>query len=239
MLDKNKSIVLFSGGQDSSACLVWAPQNYKEVQTVGFDYGQRHKVELKCRKNLLKKLNLMSDNFIGKLSTDHVVNLEEIKNISNSSLLNSNKIEVLANGLPSSFVPGRNLIFLNYAAIISYKNSIQNIIGGMCETDFSGYPDCRNDTIISMQESLSLGMDEKFIIKTPLMFKSKDEIWDLIYKAGGKGLIDVILEESHTCYKGDRSKRYPWGYGCKSCPACELRIKGWDSFVKNNPEMKI
>ena len=181
----------------------------------------------------------MSDNFIGKLSTDHVVNLEEIKNISNSSLLNSNKIEVLANGLPSSFVPGRNLIFLNYAAIISYKNSIQNIIGGMCETDFSGYPDCRNDTIISMQESLSLGMDEKFIIKTPLMFKSKDEIWDLIYKAGGKGLIDVILEESHTCYKGDRSKRYPWGYGCKSCPACELRIKGWDSFVKNNPEMKI
>ena len=207
MLDKNKSIVLFSGGQDSSACLVWALQNYKEVQTVGFDYGQRHKVELKCRKNLLKKLNLMSDNFIGKLSTDHVVNLEEIKNISNSSLLNSNKIEVLANGLPSSFVPGRNLIFLNYAAIISYKNSIQNIIGGMCETDFSGYPDCRNDTIISMQESLSLGMDEKFIIKTPLMFKSKDEIWDLIYKAGGKGLIDVILEESHTCYKGDRSKR--------------------------------
>ena len=239
MLDKNKSIVLFSGGQDSSACLVWALQNYKEVQTVGFDYGQRHKVELKCRKNLLKKLNLMSDNFIGKLSTDHVVNLEEIKNISNSSLLNSNKIEVLANGLPSSFVPGRNLIFLNYAAIISYKNSIQNIIGGMCETDFSGYPDCRNDTIISMQESLSLGMDEKFIIKTPLMFKSKDEIWDLIYKAGGKGLIDVILEESHTCYKGDRSKRYPWGYGCKLCPACELRIKGWDSFVKNNPEMKI
>ena len=239
MLDKDKSIVLFSGGQDSSACLVWALQNYKEVQTVGFDYGQRHKVELKCRKNLLKKLNLMSDNFIGKLSTDHIVNLEEMKNISNSSLLNSNKIEVLANGLPSSFVPGRNLIFLNYAAIISYKNSIQNIIGGMCETDFSGYPDCRNDTIISMQESLSLGMDEKFIIKTPLMFKSKDEIWDLIYKAGGKGLIDVILEESHTCYKGDRSNRYPWGYGCKSCPACELRIKGWDSFVKNNPEMKI
>ena len=145
---------------------------------------------------------------------------------------------MLENGLPNTFVPGRNLIFLNYASIIAYKNKAKNIIGGMCETDFSGYPDCRNETINSMEKSLNLGMDVEFKIQTPLMFKSKAEIWELIYKKGNKELIDIIIEESHTCYKGDRSKRYDWGYGCNSCPACELRSKGWNEFIINYPELK-
>jgi 7-cyano-7-deazaguanine synthase len=239
MLDKNKSIVLFSGGQDSSACLVWALNNYKEVQTIGFDYGQRHNVELKCRKALLKKLKSMPSDFTGTLTSDYILNLEEVKSISTSSLLNYQDIEILDNGIPNTFVPGRNLIFLNYAGIIAYQNNIQNIIGGMCETDFSGYPDCRNETIISMENSLSLGMDENFKIKTPLMFKSKADVWEVIKQAGGKKLIDIIVEESHTCYNGNRSNRFSWGYGCNSCPACELRIKGWNIFVENNPEFKI
>ena len=238
MLDKNKSIVLFSGGQDSSACLLWALSKFEEVQTIGFDYGQRHNIELECRINLLKRIQLHSSNFLGKLSNDIVINLEEIKNISESSLLNSEKIGILENGLPNTFVPGRNLIFLNYAAIIAYKNKAKNIIGGMCETDFSGYPDCRNETINSMEKSLNFGMDVEFKIQTPLMFKSKAEIWEFIYKKGNKELIDIIIEESHTCYKGDRSKRYDWGYGCNSCPACELRSKGWNEFIINYPELK-
>ncbi len=208
MLDKNKSIVLFSGGQDSSACLVWALNNYKEVQTIGFDYGQRHNVELKCRKALLKKLKSMPSDFTGTLTSDYILNLEEVKSISTSSLLNYQDIEILDNGIPNTFVPGRNLIFLNYAGIIAYQNNIQNIIGGMCETDFSGYPDCRNETIISMEKSLSLGMDENFKIKTPLMFKSKADVWEVIKQAGGKKLIDIIVEESHTCYNGNRSNRF-------------------------------
>ena len=235
MLDKNKSIVLFSGGQDSSACLLWALSKFEEVQTIGFDYGQRHNIELECRINLLKRIQLHSSNFLGKLSNDIVINLEEIKNISESSLLNSENIGMLENGLPNTFVPGRNLIFLNYASIIAYKNKAKNIIGGMCETDFSGYPDCRNETINSMEKSLNLGMDVEFKIQTPLMFKSKAEIWEFICN---KELIDIIIEESHTCYKGDRSKRYDWGYGCNSCPACELRSKGWNEFIINYPELK-
>ena len=154
------------------------------------------------------------------------------------SLLNSENIKVLENGLPNTFVPGRNLIFLNYAAIIAYKNKTKNIIAGMCETDFSGYPDCRNETITSMEKSLNLGMDVEFKIQTPLMFKSKAEIWQLIYEKGGKELIDIVIEESHTCYKGDRSKRFDWGYGCNSCPACELRSKGWNEFIINYPELE-
>ena len=198
MLDKNKSIVLFSGGQDSSACLLWALSKFEEVQTIGFDYGQRHNIEMECRINLLKRIQLHSSNFLGKLSNDIVINLEEIKNISESSLLNSENIGMLENGLPNTFVPGRNLIFLNYASIIAYKNKTKNIVGGMCETDFSGYPDCRNETINSMEKSLNLGMDVEFKIQTPLMFKSKAEIWELIYKKGNKELIDIIIEESHT-----------------------------------------
>ncbi len=239
MLDKNKSIVLFSGGQDSSACLIWALTKFKEVQTIGFDYGQRHNIELKCRKKILKNIKLIEDDFYGGLSNDFIINLKEIKNLTKSSLLNSDNIEIMENGLPNSFVPGRNLIFLNYAAIISYQNNIQNIIGGMCETDFSGYPDCRNNTIQSMEKSLSLGMDENFKIQTPLMYKSKKEIWDLIYTLGGEDLINITVEDSHTCYKGDRSKRYSWGYGCNSCPACELRAKGWNEFTQKYPKLKI
>ena len=239
MLDKNKSIVLFSGGQDSSACLVWALNNYKEVQTVGFDYGQRHNIELKCRKTLLMKLKSMSNNFTGTLTHDHILNLDEVKSITTSSLLSPEDIEISDNGMPNTFVPGRNLIFLNYAGVIAYQNNIQNIIGGMCETDFSGYPDCRSETITSMEKSLSLGMDENFKIETPLMFKSKADVWEMIKQAGGNELIDIILEESHTCYNGNRSIRFSWGYGCNSCPACELRLKGWNTFVENNPEFKI
>ena len=210
MLDKNKSIVLFSGGQDSSACLVWALNNYKEVQTVGFDYGQRHNIELKCRKTLLMKLKSMSNNFTGTLTHDHILNLDEVKSITTSSLLSSEDIEISDNGMPNTFVPGRNLIFLNYAGVIAYQNNIQNIIGGMCETDFSGYPDCRSETITSMEKSLSLGMDENFKIETPLMFKSKADVWEVIKQAGGKKLVDIIVEESHTCYNGNRSNRFSW-----------------------------
>ena len=234
MLEENKSLVLFSGGQDSTLCLLWALSKYDEVFTIGFNYNQNHKVELECRENILKKIESNFPKFKDKLKSDFVINLDEINKITESSLL-SNKDFQIENGLPNTFIPGRNLLFINYAAIFAYQNKIKNIIGGMCETDYSGYPDCRSETINSQQETINKGMEQNFNILTPLMNLDKEEAWTLAFTDFGWKAIKMIIEDTHTCYQGNRRDKHVWGYGCNDCPACELRSKGWNLFIKNNP----
>ena len=234
MLEENKSLVLFSGGQDSTLCLMLALSKYDEVFTIGFNYNQNHKVELECRQNILNKIESTFPEFKNKLKSDFVINLDEINKITESSLL-SNKDFKIENGLPNTFIPGRNLLFINYAAIFAYKNKIKNIIGGMCETDYSGYPDCRSETINSQQETINKGMEQNFNILTPLMNLDKEEAWTLTFTDFGWKAIKMIIEDTHTCYQGNRQDKHVWGYGCNDCPACELRSKGWNLFIKNNP----
>lgn len=234
MLEENKSLVLFSGGQDSTLCLMWALSKYEEVFTIGFNYNQTHKIELQCRENILKKIESNFPKFENKLKGDFVINLDEINKITESSLL-GNKSFKIENGLPNTFIPGRNLLFINYAAIFAYQNKIKNIIGGMCQTDYSGYPDCRSETIESQEETINKGMEQNFKILTPLMNLNKEETWSLAFNDFGLEAIKIIIEDTHTCYKGDRKNKQVWGYGCNDCPACELRSKGWNAFIKNNP----
>lgn len=225
------ALVLFSGGQDSATCLAWALDRYERVETVGFDYGQRHKIELECRETLRAKLREMKPTWAERLGEDHTVSLSALGEISNTSLTSSMAIEIADTGLPNTFVPGRNLIFLTFAAALAYRRGLKHIVGGMCETDFSGYPDCRDDTIKALQVALNLGMEKRFVLDTPLMWIDKAQTWQLAKVLGGKELVDIIVRDSHTCYLGDRGDLHEWGYGCGTCPACDLRAKGYRKFV--------
>ena len=225
------ALVLFSGGQDSTACLAWALDRFARVETVGFDYGQRHHVEMDARPRILAAFRAQFAKWSARLGEDHVLPLDTLKVIGGSALTDNAKIEMGANGLPTTFVPGRNIFFLTAAAALGYRRGISDLVGGMCETDYSGYPDCRQDTITATERALSLGMDASFKIHTPLMRLSKAETWRLAKELGGQALVDLTIEETVTCYQGDRTQRHAWGYGCGECPACALRDKGYREFA--------
>jgi len=225
------ALVLFSGGQDSATCLAWALDRFGRVETLGFDYGQRHLVELECRAALREGMAQASPLRAARLGADHTLPLAALKFVSDTALTQSVDIAMREDGLPNTFVPGRNLLFFTFAAALAYRRGLRHIVGGMCETDYSGYPDCRDDTIKALQVALNLGMERRFVLQTPLMWIDKAGTWALAEALGGEGLVQLILEHSHTCYVGDRSRRHAWGYGCGACPACELRRSGWERYV--------
>ncbi len=224
------ALVLFSGGQDSTTCLAYALSRYERVETIAFDYRQRHSVELQARLVVLQEIKAQFPQWAHKLGDDHVLDLAVLGAVSETSLTRQTAFAMQSNGLPNTFVPGRNLLFLTLAAAVAYRRDLQVMVTGVCETDFSGYPDCRDDTIKAMQLALSLGMDKRFLIETPLMWIDKAETWAMAKRIGGQALVDVIVEHTHTCYLGDRTHRHAWGYGCGACPACELRAKGFVAF---------
>ncbi len=228
---QDSALVLFSGGQDSATCLAWALERFARVETVGFDYGQRHAVELAARQTVLERLPALKPGWADRLGPDHTVDIRGFGQIASSALTEGRAIEMDSRGLPTSFVPGRNLVFLTYAAALADRRGIEVLVGGMCETDFSGYPDCRRDTLDALQLALNLGMARDYRIETPLMALTKAQTWALADEIGGTGLVELILEDSHTCYLGDRGERHAWGYGCGECPACELRAAGWAEFA--------
>lgn len=233
------ALVLFSGGQDSTTCLAHALARYPRVETLGFDYGQRHSVELQARTVVLQQLREHFPAWGARLGEDHMLDLAVLGHVSETSLTRDMAFRMEESGLPNTFVPGRNLLFLTLAAALAYRRGIQVIVTGVCETDFSGYPDCRDDTMKAMQVALSLGMDHRFLIDTPLMWIDKAATWELArtlgdssgVAQGGQMLLDLIVEHTHTCYLGDRTHRHAWGYGCGTCPACELRARGWERYV--------
>ena len=226
----SRALVLFSGGQDSTTCLAWALERYQHVETLAFAYGQRHAVELDCRLKVLDAFHGQFTRWRGKLGNDHLLDLSLLGQISDTALTQDKAIEFEKNGLPNTFVPGRNLLFLTFAATLAYRRGLEVLVGGMCETDFSGYPDCRDNTLKVLQVALSLGLASPMVIETPLMWIDKAATWRLAESLGGKALVDLIIEQTHTCYLGDRSVRHVWGYGCGSCPACELRAHGYAAF---------
>jgi 7-cyano-7-deazaguanine synthase len=230
-LNPSSALVLFSGGQDSTTCLAWALARYERVETVGFDYGQRHQVEMDCRLQVLTQLKQHFPAWSSRLGDDHVLDLRVLGQLSDSALTDDRAIAMAASGLPNTFVPGRNLLFLTFAATLAYRRGLKFLVGGMCETDYSGYPDCRDDTLKALQVALSLGMDERLVIETPLMWLDKAQTWQLAQDLGGTALVDLLVEHSHTCYLGERSQRHVWGYGCGQCPACELRAQGYARFT--------
>ncbi|MBX3428590.1 MAG: 7-cyano-7-deazaguanine synthase QueC [Hyphomonadaceae bacterium] len=228
------ALVLFSAGQDSATCLAWALSGFDRVETIGFAYGQRHAVELEQRPILRDAIAALRPEWAARLGEDKVVDLSGYGALAESALTADQAIEMLSNGLPSTFVPGRNLVFLSVAAAHAYRRGAATLVGGMCETDYSGYPDCRRATIDAMQRALSLGLAAPLTIETPLMRLTKAQTWTLAHDLGGEALVREILEHSHTCYEGDRSKRHEWGYGCGACPACELRANGWREWSATN-----
>mgnify|MGYP001293980186 CR=1 FL=1 len=225
------AMVLFSGGQDSTTCLAWALEEFTHIETVGFDYGQKHKVELDCRPPILEAMRDLRPEWDEKLGEDHLVDLTTLGDISETSLTKDMEIHMMDNDLPNTFVPGRNLLFVTFAAAIAYRRGIKHLVTGVCETDYSGYPDCRDDTMKAMQLALNLGMERRFVIHTPLMWIDKAETWALTEDLGGKELVELEKEHTHTCYNGDRTTRYDWGYGCDECPACDLRKMGYETFL--------
>ncbi len=227
----NSALVLFSGGQDSTTCLAWALENHARVETLGFDYGQRHKIELTLRPTLREKLLQLQPQWATRLGPDHFVDLSFMATLSESAMTQEIEIVMQENGLPNTFVPGRNIFFMTVAAALAYRRGIQTIVGGMCETDFSGYPDCRDDTIKALQVTLNLGMNSRLNLITPLMWLSKAQTWQLALDLGGSALIDLIRTDTHTCYVGERGQLHDWGYGCGTCPACVLRANGYRQFV--------
>ena len=227
----NKALVLFSAGQDSTTCLAWALERFDSVETVGFDYGQRHGIELAMRPVVLAAFREAFPAWAARLGEDHLVDLGILGRISETSLTRDVEIAMQENGLPNSFVPGRNLLFLTFAATLAYRRGARHLVTGVCETDFSGYPDCRDDTMKAMQLALNLGMESRFVIHTPLMWIDKAQTWALARELGGDRLVDLVREQTHTCYNGDRSHRHDWGYGCGTCPACELRSSGYRRFM--------
>ncbi len=225
------ALVLFSGGQDSTTCLAQALSKYERVETVGFDYGQRHSVELQARLVVLREIRAQFPQWAHKLGEDHFLDLAVLGQVSETSLTRDTAFRMESSGLPNTFVPGRNLLFLMLAAALAYRRDLQVLVTGVCETDFSGYPDCRDDTMKAMQLALSLGMDKRFLIETPLMWIDKAATWALAESLGGQLLVDLIIEHTHTCYLGDREHRHAWGYGCGQCPACELRLRGYAAYA--------
>jgi len=224
------ALVLFSAGQDSATCLAWALRQYERVETIGFFYGQRHAVELSQRAPVREAIAALHADWRARLGGDLVVDISGYGALAESTLTSARASAMARNGLPDTFVPGRNLVFLAVAAAHAYRLGVDTLVGGMCETDFSGYPDCRRETLDAMQSALTLGLGEPMRVETPLMHLTKAETWSLAHELGGEALVNVILEQSHTCYEGDRSTRHSWGYGCGACPACELRAKGWQEW---------
>lgn len=224
------ALVLFSGGQDSTTCLAWALERYGRVETVGFDYGQRHRVELEARLRVLEAVRAEFPAWAARLGPDHLLDLRGFGALGESALTTDRAIEMDARGLPTSFVPGRNLVFLTYAAALADRRGLDRLVGGMCETDFSGYPDCRRETLDALERALNLGMERDFRVETPLMRLTKAETWALADQLGGGSLVRIVLEDSHTCYLGERGALHAWGHGCGTCPACELRARGWDEW---------
>jgi 7-cyano-7-deazaguanine synthase len=226
------ALVLFSGGQDSATCLAWALARFERVETIGFDYGQRHKVEMECRDRVLAKIGEIDGLWRDRLQQDHVLALPVLGEISETALTRDASISFTEAGLPSTFVPGRNLLFFTLAAALAYRRGLKHLVGGMCETDYSGYPDCRDDALKALQVTINLGMDRRFVIHAPLMWLDKAETWSLADQLGGAPLVELIRSETHSCYLGDRTQAHPWGYGCGACPACELRAQGWTRFCE-------
>src|SRR6201991_2937011 len=225
------ALVLFSGGQDSATCLAWGLQRFARVEMLGFDYGQRHAIELECRDRLLHGIKSLRADWGKKLGDSHTLKIPTLAEISDTALTRDVAIAMVADELPNTSVPGRNLVFLTFAAALAYRRGITHIVGGMCETDYSGYPDCRDETIKAVQRALSLGMARPFELHTPLMWLDKAATWALADQLGGAGLVDLIREQSHTCYLGERGARHDWGLGCGECPACRLRARGWREYA--------
>lgn len=226
-----KALVLFSGGQDSTTCLAWALSRYEYVETIGFDYRQRHAIELECRAPIIEALRTGFPEWGEKLGPDHLLEFGILGQISATALTQEKAIEIQSNGLPNTFVPGRNLLFFTLAAAVAYRRGLSALVGGMCETDYSGYPDCRNNTITALQLALSLGLDHGFDLKTPLMWINKAKTWELADSLGGQTLVELVRTNTHTCYQGDHSTEHTWGFGCGQCPACEIRQRGYEQFV--------
>ena len=231
MTDPRTALVLFSGGQDSTVCLAWALSRFARVETIGFDYGQRHHIELVCRRVVRDELRRQFPAWAGRLGDDHLLDLRTLGQIGDTALTHERVIEWQANQLPNTFVPGRNLLFFGYASAVAYRRGASVLVGGMCETDYSGYPDCRDNTLKALQVALSLGLDAPMTVETPLMFLTKAQTWALADELGGAPLNELIAEHTHTCYLGERGQRQPWGHGCGHCPACELRRKGHEAWL--------
>ncbi|MFZ6711221.1 7-cyano-7-deazaguanine synthase QueC [Undibacterium sp. TC9W] len=231
---KDRALVLFSGGQDSATCLAWALSHYSHVETIGFDYGQRHAIELSVRPVLIEKMRQFSPEWQSRLGEDHMIDLGLISQLSHTAMTEDIAIEMQENGLPNTFVPGRNLMFMMTAATLAYRRGLNVLVGGMCETDFSGYPDCRDDTMKALQVALNLGMNTRLKLETPLMWINKAQTWQLAEQLGGNALVDLIREDTHTCYLGQRGDMHPWGHGCGTCPACALRARGYEFYRSSN-----
>jgi 7-cyano-7-deazaguanine synthase len=231
MIEAEGALVLFSGGQDSTTCLAWALANFDQVETIGFNYGQRHSVELECRSVIRERLAELSPNWRERLGDDHFLDLSVLGQVSDTALTSTAEIAFTADGLPNTFVPGRNLIFFTFAAAVAYRRNLRHLIGGMCETDYSGYPDCRDDTIKVLQVALNLGMNDRLVLHTPLMWLDKAATWKLAEDLGGANFMELIKRDTHTCYLGDRHMLHDWGYGCGECPACDLRATGWNAYA--------
>lgn len=227
----SSALVLFSGGQDSTTCLADALMRFDRVETLGFDYGQRHSIELDVRLQVLDRMRAEFPQWAGKLGEDHLLKLDVLAQVSESSLTQDIAFAMQANGLPNTFVPGRNLLFLTLAGALAYRRGLEVIVTGVCETDYSGYPDCRDDTMKAMQLALSLGMDRRLVVDTPLMWLDKAQTWALAHRLGGDAFVKLIVEATHTCYEGERDELHAWGYGCGRCPACELRARGWERYA--------
>ena len=230
LITDQKALVLFSGGQDSGTCLAWALDRFAHVETLGFDYGQRHVVELQCRAAVRDGMAASREDWAGRLGEDHTIDLAVLGQLSETALTRDAEITLGAGGLPNTFVPGRNLLFLTFAAALATRRGIRHLVAGMCETDYSGYPDCRDDTIKALQVALNLGMDQRFILHTPLMWRDKAQTWELAEALGGKPLVSLLVRETHSCYLGVRDEMHDWGHGCGHCPACELRRHGWARY---------
>lgn len=231
MIGNGDALVLFSGGQDSATCLAWSLDRFDSVETIGFDYGQRHRVELDVRVPFLSSIRSLFPVWGGKLKDDHIIDLAVLGQVSDTALTDDVEIAMAESGLPNTFVPGRNLLFLTFAATIAYRRGIKHLVTGVCETDYSGYPDCRDDTIKALQIALNLGMEQRFVLHTPLMWIDKAATWELADELGGAALVELIRTETHSCYVGDRETPNDWGFGCGKCPACELRRAGWHKFA--------
>jgi 7-cyano-7-deazaguanine synthase len=233
MIDSRSALVLFSGGQDSTTCLAWALDRFEVVETIAFDYRQRHRIELDQRLVVLDELRRHFPEWAGRLGEDHFVDMGALGQISETSLTRETAFQMEKDGLPNSFVPGRNLLFFTFAAAVAWRRGIRHLVGGMCETDYSGYPDCRDNTIKALQIALNLGMDRSFALQTPLMWLDKSETWSLAHQLGGERLVELLLAHTHTCYRNERGLRHDWGHGCGECPACALRKRGFVEWRKS------
>jgi 7-cyano-7-deazaguanine synthase len=227
---KTGALILFSGGQDSTTCLAWALARFDHVETIGFRYGQRHEIELATRQPIRLGIQSLFPNWGSRLGRDHLIDLGVLGQVSVSALTADLPFGRRPDGLPATFVPGRNLVFFTFAAIVAQQRGLERVVAGVCETDFSGYPDCRDNTVKALQVAINLGMESRLVLETPLMWIDKAETWRLAEKLGGRALVELIIEDTHTCYEGNRTARHPWGFGCASCDACRLRANGWDRY---------